>query len=435
MAYLGGTTATGDNGATSISAAFPASVTSGSLLVAVVSWDGGGTLSGVTDTAGNTWQLIGTSTLSTTDQQRVQMAYAMNANAGATTVSANFASNIGWRRLAIGEWSGVATSAALDVQGGQQGSNTTATDNVTSGNVTPTANGELIVGGAANTNLATVTITAGTGFTKRASGDVIALEDQVQATAAAIAARWTYGTAGRYVAKVATFRAAAGGSQSVSGTVPAVTTTSGTVQARLAANATAPVVVAATGTPTSRQGAAGTAAAISTASGAPTSLSPASGVASAVSGVAGSITTALSASGSVPLVSHASGTATAASPVAGTTPITTGLSGAPTRLGQRHAVAATVAVAASVIGDTGQRHSVTAVVAVVSDASGTVGQTIPAFGVVTIISTVIGTVTLGSELRDITFTGHPVERQITGRIHQREAGTVRGRTITGSVRG
>ena len=145
MAYLGGGATSNTAAAATITAAYSPSVTAGSLLVAVVSWDvGGGTsLSAVSDSAGNTWTIISPSRYNTADGEVSQMAYALNANAGATTVTATFGSATGYRHIVVGEWSGVAATAALDQT---TGATANGSASPTSGAVTTTTGGQLVVG-------------------------------------------------------------------------------------------------------------------------------------------------------------------------------------------------------------------------------------------------------------------------------------------------
>lgn len=218
IAYLGGGGLTDDTSAATIAASFSPTVSSGSLLVAAISWSlgggGTGTVSSVTDSAGNTWTLLSQAS-DTTNTQGLQLAYAMNATAGATTVTATFSGSTSFRRITLAEYSGVATASALDTSAVKNnGVNTTAANDVTVGPITTTAAGDLIVCGVMDTANGTNTQTAGTGFTKRNAFGLCALEDLVQGSAGSISGTWTFGTAGRYAAGVAAFKAATGGSPS-----------------------------------------------------------------------------------------------------------------------------------------------------------------------------------------------------------------------------
>jgi hypothetical protein len=192
-----------------IAASFGSNVTAGSLVVAAISWDVGPsnnrTLLDVSD--GTSWTVLGT-TMDTTNHQGVALAYRQNHPGGATTVTATFSTLTDYKRIVLAEYAGVATTGAYDTGSyhGQATTNTTAANNVTPGTaVTPTAAGAIVIGAAMDTANASNTQTAGTGFTKRLSAGLCAIEDQIQTSAAAVTATWTFGTAGRYAANEAVF--------------------------------------------------------------------------------------------------------------------------------------------------------------------------------------------------------------------------------------
>ncbi len=130
----------------------------------------------------------------------------MNAASGTTTVTFNFSASVSWE-IAIHEYSGVATTSALDQQNGATGNSSSPS----SGSVTPSVNGELIFGWTAN-SFGVNSYTAGTGFTQRQSDLAFyASEDQVQGTAGAISATWAQGgSSAQWAAKVLAFKAAGG---------------------------------------------------------------------------------------------------------------------------------------------------------------------------------------------------------------------------------
>src|SRR2546422_849983 len=114
--------------------------------------------------------------------------------------------SVSWE-IAIHEYSGVATTSALDQQNGATGNSSSPS----SGSVTPSVNGELIFGWTAN-SFGVNSYTAGTGFTQRQSDLAFyASEDQVQGTAGAISATWAQGgSSAQWAAKVLAFKAAGG---------------------------------------------------------------------------------------------------------------------------------------------------------------------------------------------------------------------------------
>jgi len=119
--------------------------TGGNFIVAVVAWEGSGTLSSVTDTAGNAY------TLRTERRQvgavAIQIAYAKNITGNASnSVTANFTGTIGFSSIRALQYSGIDTSAPADVEAGGNGSSTAAT----SGSVTTNLADELLINAAVN---------------------------------------------------------------------------------------------------------------------------------------------------------------------------------------------------------------------------------------------------------------------------------------------
>src|SRR5712692_292898 len=201
--FVQGTDTTGTSASPSIS--FASTVLNHSLLVAC---EGGTTttitLNSVTSSPSNTWN--STTYVNNAGKVRIQCYYAMNAASGTTTVTFNFSASVSWE-IAIHEYSGVATTSALDQQNGGTGNSSSPS----SGSVTTGANGELIFGWTANST-GVGTYAAGTGFTLRQSDfGFYASEDQVQGTAGAISATWGQGgSTAQWAAKVLTFKAAGG---------------------------------------------------------------------------------------------------------------------------------------------------------------------------------------------------------------------------------
>ena len=201
--FVQGTDTTGTSASPSIS--FASTVLNHSLLVACAGWTTTTiTLNSVTSSPSNTWN--STTDVNNSGKVRIQCYYAMNAASGTTTVTFNFSASVSWE-IAIHEYSGVATTSALDQQNGGTGNSSSPS----SGSVTTGANGELIFGWTANST-GVGTYTAGTGFTLRQSDfGFYASEDQVQGTAGAISATWGQGgSTAQWAAKVLTFKAAGG---------------------------------------------------------------------------------------------------------------------------------------------------------------------------------------------------------------------------------
>lgn len=191
---------------TSINLAYGSNVTAGGLLVCYINANHG--ISGVADSRSQTF----TAAVNVTDNATYSLAifYYANTTAGADTVTVTFLGAITYASLQCSEYSGVATSSPLDkFASNSQTDPGTASNAVTSGSVTTTTDGQLIVGWTSALVVGTETITAGTGFTGRTNvfGDTLH-EDQVQATAGAIAATFTNSLAtADNITLIATFKA------------------------------------------------------------------------------------------------------------------------------------------------------------------------------------------------------------------------------------
>lgn len=194
---------------TSISLAYPSPVSAGSLLI-TAAYVGSG-ISSITDSLS---QVETTLPGEITDGSTVTIraSYYVNSAAGANTITVNLTGSAGYGSVAIHEYSGVATSSALDKTAANNQANPgTAADAVTTGNVTTTTDGQLIFGFAAQYDPVGSTTAAGTGFTERQDpfGDS-PTEDRIQTSAGAIAATFTAGDATQdFFTWIATFKAAA----------------------------------------------------------------------------------------------------------------------------------------------------------------------------------------------------------------------------------
>lgn len=186
--------------------AFTNANTAGSLLVAMVWWDGSGayTFSSVTDTAGNTWQKIGAvSSCTSTNFTKLycQMAYCYPAKAGANTVTGNFTGTPAFTYIAIGEFSGVGFLDSFSLGSGTTSPMQTAV-------VAPQQQREVVISFVVCD--ASVGPTAGAGFTQVVSGTAggggWGWEYQIQNAATTLAPTFT-DTLTDYCACSATFAA------------------------------------------------------------------------------------------------------------------------------------------------------------------------------------------------------------------------------------
>jgi hypothetical protein len=174
----------------------------------------------VTDTIGNTYQQA-VRIDETGSGNTLAIYYAQNIAAGANTVRVTdtIAATL---RFVILEYSGVATSNALDVTAAAIGNS--AFPN--SGSATTSANGDLLLGTVMAASGATYT--AGGGYTIKervpATNTRLVVEDQIQASAGTASASVTLGGADFWAAELAAFKAAGGGG----GTPPSITSLSPT---------------------------------------------------------------------------------------------------------------------------------------------------------------------------------------------------------------
>ncbi|HEX4387014.1 MAG TPA: fibronectin type III domain-containing protein [Steroidobacteraceae bacterium] len=146
----------------------------GDLNVVVIGWNDATAMVGsVTDAKGNTYQLAaGPTVISGTASQAIY--YAANVAAGSNSVTISFTSAAAYPDVRVAEYSGIATSNALDVTATGSGNGTLSA----SAAVSTTNANDLIVG--ANLVLTTTTA-AGAGFTNRVitNPDSDILEDRV----------------------------------------------------------------------------------------------------------------------------------------------------------------------------------------------------------------------------------------------------------------
>lgn len=176
-----------------IQATFDANVTAGAAIVVTGCWGSNDQTPTCTDSLGNSY---GAPVLIDFDSNSQGMAtwVALNSPGGACTVTVAFSPSSPYNRIGITEVSGAHASAAVDIARHQQQAFNTGTNGISSTAGTPSENGEYIYGATQNTADGGVGISAGTGFTLRSTvaGVVFALESQVQATAASVAATFTW---------------------------------------------------------------------------------------------------------------------------------------------------------------------------------------------------------------------------------------------------
>jgi len=179
--------------------AFASAVTSGRLLVAYVAWNNDVTAS-LTDTAGNTW-VSGHARINETGQI-AQPFYAKNVTGGSSfTVTATFSADATFRKIQASEYSGLDTTAPLDVTAG---SSNPASANPTSGTNTSTVADTLIVGGV-SVSSGTGDPAAGTNFTLRSTQNFFAMEDRIVSATGTYEANWTYAST-KWVAHMMIFK-------------------------------------------------------------------------------------------------------------------------------------------------------------------------------------------------------------------------------------
>lgn len=201
------TPVTGSSG-TTLAIAYGSNVTAGNLLVCHIYANHG--ISGVADSRSQTF----TSAVNVTDGATYSLAtfYYANTTGGADTVTVTFAGAITYASLQCSEYSGVATSSPLDkFASNSQTTPGTGANAVTSGSVTTTTDGQLIVGWSTALTVGAGTTSAGTGFTGRTNvfGDTLC-EDQVQTSAGGIAATFTTTSAtSNFITLITTYKAPA----------------------------------------------------------------------------------------------------------------------------------------------------------------------------------------------------------------------------------
>jgi len=184
----------------------------GNLNVVVVGWnDTTAAVSSVTDSKGNLYTLaIGPTQLSGQLSQAIYYAKGiLSAAAGGNTVTVRFTTPAVYADIRILEYSGLDQLNPLDVTAAATGTNASST----SGSATTTNANDLIFG--ANI-VATLTQSAGTGFTRRmiTSPDGDIAEDRVVTAIGTYSATAPLSSAGPWIMQMVAFKAASGGGTS-----------------------------------------------------------------------------------------------------------------------------------------------------------------------------------------------------------------------------
>lgn len=192
---------------TSISVTFDSALSNPSLIVAGIYVLGSGSLGTPTDTANNTYIDCGVGAVPwRSSNYRLELFYALNTSTtSSNTITETYGGSNTQMRIYSAELTGRATSSPLDACS-STANGTTPGDgsipNMSTPEVTPSLNGELIVGfaGTYNNNPS-----SGPGFASLLYG---LLEYQVQPLAGSIAATWTRNATDWYAGIVATFKPA-----------------------------------------------------------------------------------------------------------------------------------------------------------------------------------------------------------------------------------
>jgi IPT/TIG domain len=202
-------------------------VASGDLLTcSLTSGASAATTFSVSDSVNGAWSVASSVHYNPGIGQTTAQFYLANSKAGNATITGTSGSAGEYEAMNCQEWSGVATTNPLD-QGTQQ-DGTAAAANPSSGSVTTTSGGELILGDQENVNGPA----AGSGFTliNNTPASWLSTEYEIQGSAGAIAATWTAPANGYgWTAQVATFKAAVGGGGTPSPSITSLSPNTGAV--------------------------------------------------------------------------------------------------------------------------------------------------------------------------------------------------------------
>lgn len=191
----------------SLAAAYGTNNETSSLLIAVVGNQTSTSVSIATDTAGNTWTKIASSSYAGINKQVVVFA-AYNAKNSSNTVTATFGAGAGYASLYLYEYRGAATSSSFDASSTQVQPNTATPS---SGAANPASGAELLLGVDAGPSLGGATVSAGNGFTLETSSTgsnvtQVFMEDAAQYITGAASSSWQFSGAVSTTALMATFK-------------------------------------------------------------------------------------------------------------------------------------------------------------------------------------------------------------------------------------
>ena len=193
-----------DAGSTESSLAFTRTNAAGNLIVVAIRAGRSNRAPTVTDSAGNTYrQAIEFD--NTFDGMSVGIYFAENIAGGSNAVTVSKPQPHADLHFAIFEYSGVALTASLDQTSGREGSSATPD----SGTITPTFDGELVIGVVATAN--EESFTGGDGYVinenvPEGPYTKLMVEDQTQAARSSVSAGATLRSSDDWAAVVATFR-------------------------------------------------------------------------------------------------------------------------------------------------------------------------------------------------------------------------------------
>lgn len=191
-----------------------ATTTAGNFLLVSVTYNTSGRTVTVKDAGGNSATKIGSEVLCPASACSLDVFYFQNVTATATIVL-NISGASTTANIATSEYSGIATSNALDATTSGNGSDTSPTAGPTG---VTAQNSELVIGAVATSNGKTYSAGSGYGNLEvSATGANSAKgghEDKIQSSAAAQTATFSLNSTNAWAALVATFKAAATGSAS-----------------------------------------------------------------------------------------------------------------------------------------------------------------------------------------------------------------------------
>jgi hypothetical protein len=202
-----------DGGATSIPSATK-TTTSGNLLVAWVKWETAATdqtVTGLTDTALNSWSIISQGIQTAGEGPSGALCYAENITGNAANaVTATFSDSVVFSRIIVEEFSGILTASSLDqaVASGSAGTGSTYTTT----NIATSTTGLVILGVSGYTALSGLSGTAGNpDFTIGAAATDAFIAYLISGSAQTVTPGASSGQSDRWIARAQAFKDAGGG--------------------------------------------------------------------------------------------------------------------------------------------------------------------------------------------------------------------------------